>query len=90
MTQPITAHPLASKRDSSTSFQEGRLPESIAGLPRDAAHRIRDLPQGLRAPVLVGQHDRGLGPVPSGMWAIAPLRVLLVDPHLPEWLPDLS
>jgi hypothetical protein len=24
------------------------------------------------------------------MWAIAPLRLLLVDPHLSPWLPDLN
>ena len=71
-------------------FQEGRLPESIAGLPRDEAHPHPGLyprscqPQSWSASMIVILVQSLLG-----MWAIAPLRLLLVDPHLPPWLPDL-
>lgn len=68
----------------------GRLPEVLGGLPRDAAHPHPGLypasnaPQGWSASavVLVLQALLGLRP-----WA--PLGLLLVDPHLPPWLPDL-
>jgi hypothetical protein len=74
-------------------FQEGRLPESIAGLARDEAHPHPGIypkscePQSWSASMIVVLVQSLLG-----MWAIAPLRLLflLVDPHLPDWLPDLQ
>src|SRR5438105_2638392 len=74
----------------SALFQEGRLPESIAGLPRDEAHPHPGIyprscePQSWSASIIVVLIQSLLG-----MWAVAPLRLLMVDPHLPEWLPDL-
>jgi glycogen debranching enzyme len=71
-------------------FVANRLPESLGGFPRDAAHPHpgiypkSDEPQGWSASavVLIIQALLGLRPV-------APLGLLLVDPHLPPWLPDL-
>lgn len=71
-------------------FQESRLPESVGGLARDEAHPHPGIypkscePQSWSASMIVVLVQSLLG-----MWAIAPLRVLFVDPHLPEWLPDL-
>jgi glycogen debranching enzyme len=71
-------------------FQEGRLPESIAGLPCDEKHPHPGIylrscePQSWSASMIVVLIQSLLG-----MWAVAPLRLLLVDPHLPDWLPDL-
>lgn len=71
-------------------FVDNRLPESIGGMPRDREHPHPGIypksnePQGWSdsAVVLVIQ-------ALLGMRAAAPLGLLLVDPHLPEWLPDL-
>ncbi len=71
-------------------FVENRIPEVITGLPRDEQHPHPGIypesnePQGWSASaiVLVVQALLGLRP-------LAPLGLLLVDPHLPAWLPDL-
>ncbi len=71
-------------------FVANRLPEAVGGLPRDARHPHPGIypesnaPQGWSASmiVLLIQSLLGLRPV-------APLGLLLVDPHLPPWLPDL-
>ncbi|HEY7271074.1 MAG TPA: amylo-alpha-1,6-glucosidase, partial [Dehalococcoidia bacterium] len=71
-------------------FFANRLPEVVAGNPRDEQHPHPGIypyscePQGWSASaiVLLVQALLGLRP-------IAPLGLLVVDPHLPEWLPDL-
>jgi len=71
-------------------FAGHQLPEVIGGLPRDELHPHPGIypascaPQGWSASMipLVIQAFLGLRPA-------APLGLLLVDPHLPEWLPDL-
>ncbi|MDP9313298.1 MAG: amylo-alpha-1,6-glucosidase, partial [Chloroflexota bacterium] len=71
-------------------FVENRLPEAIGGLPRDAAHPHPGIypqanePQGWSASMIVLLVQSLLG-----MRPMAPLGLLLVDPHLPPWLPDL-
>jgi len=71
-------------------FIEGRLPESVAGMPRDEAHPHPGIypascePQSWSASMIVLLVQSLLGMLP-----LAPLRLLVVDPHLPEWLPDL-
>ncbi|HSH55653.1 MAG TPA: glycogen debranching N-terminal domain-containing protein [Candidatus Limnocylindrales bacterium] len=71
-------------------FTDNRLPEAVGGLPRDAAHPHpgiypqSNIPQAWSAsmvPVLIQSF--------LGMRPAAPLGVLLIDPHLPEWLPDV-
>ena len=52
--------------------------------------RIPASTRELRAAGLVGERDRAmLVQSMLGMVAFAPLGLLVVDPHLPEWLPDL-
>ena len=71
-------------------FTERRLPESLGGLPRtpDRAHPgiypESNEPQAWSASavILLIQAILGLRPV-------APAGLLLADPHLPAWLPDL-
>jgi hypothetical protein len=71
-------------------FVANRLPEAIGGLPRDARYPHPGIypkscePQGWSASMIVLLIQSLLG-----MRAAAPLHLLLVDPHLPEWLPDL-
>ena len=76
--------------DSTDLFVSNRLPEVIGGLPRDAAHPHPGVypnscePQGWSASAIVLIVQSLLGMVP-----IAPLGLLIVDPHLPAWLPDV-
>jgi glycogen debranching enzyme len=77
--------------ESTDLFIENRLPEVIGGLPRDDEHPHPGIyaascePQAWSASTLVLIVQALLG-----MIAIAPFRLLVVDPHLPAWLPDLT
>jgi len=76
--------------DSTELFIEHRLPEVIGGVQRDDLHPHPGLyphscePQGWSASAVVQLVQALLG-----MVAFAPMGLLVVDPHLPEWLPDL-
>ncbi len=71
-------------------FEENRLPESLGGLPRDPVHPHPGIyprsnePQSWSASMVVLLVQSLLG-----MRPMAPLGMLVVDPHLPSWLPDL-
>jgi glycogen debranching enzyme len=85
-------HRLAEATFAAAALFEGhRLPEAISGLPRDAAHPHPGVhpqacsPQGWSASAVVAVVQALLTLRP-----VAPLRTILVDPHLPEWLPDLE
>ncbi|MFC4017112.1 glycogen debranching N-terminal domain-containing protein [Micromonospora sp. GCM10011542] len=71
-------------------FEEHRLPEVLSGLPRDAAHPHPGVypnscsPQAWSASSVIALVQALLALRPA-----APLRTIFVDPHLPEWLPDL-
>jgi glycogen debranching enzyme len=77
--------------DTTELFEEGRLPEVVGGVQRDADHPHPGVypdscePQGWSASAVVQVIQSLLG-----MVAIAPARLLIVDPHLPVWLPDLT
>lgn len=72
-------------------FDGHRLPEALGGLPRDAGHPHPGVypdscsPQAWSASAVVALVQALLALRP-----VAPLRTILVDPHLPEWLPDLT
>lgn len=76
--------------DTTELFIEGRLPEVIGGIGRDPEHPHPGIypdscePQGWSSSAVIQMVQALLG-----MVAIAPARLLVVDPHLPEWLPDL-
>ncbi|MCA1587684.1 MAG: SDR family NAD(P)-dependent oxidoreductase, partial [Chloroflexi bacterium] len=67
-----------------------RLPEVISGVPRDPEHPHPGVypdscePQGWSASAVLMVVQALLG-----MVAVAPLGLLVVDPHLPPWLPEL-
>jgi glycogen debranching enzyme len=71
-------------------FIENRLPEVIGGVQRDPDHPHPGIypkscePQGWSASAIVMLVQSLLA-----MVAVAPLGLLVVDPHLPPWLPDL-
>ena len=75
---------------SSALFIEHRLPEVISGIQRDAEHPHPGIypdscePQGWSASAVVMVVQSLLA-----MVAVAPAGLLVVDPHLPAWLPDL-
>jgi glycogen debranching enzyme len=76
--------------DSTDLFIENRLPEAIGGIQRDSDHPFPGIypdscePQGWSASALVMVVQSMLA-----MVAMAPLGLLVVDPHLPAWLSDL-
>ena len=71
-------------------FVGHRLPETMGGLPRDPRHPHPGIypesnaPQGWSASMIILVIQALLG-----MRPVAPLGLLLIDPHLPAWLPDL-
>jgi glycogen debranching enzyme len=75
---------------SAALFVEHRLPEVIGGVQRDGEHPHPGIypsscePQGWSASAVVMVVQALLA-----MVAVAPLGILVVDPHLPPWLPDL-
>jgi glycogen debranching enzyme len=72
-------------------FELHRLPEVFAGHGRDAEHPFPGIypransPQSWSASAVVLLVRAMLGIAPY-----APLDTLLVDPHLPDWLPDVT
>jgi glycogen debranching enzyme len=84
-------HRLAAAVFQSTDlFIENRLPEVIGGIQRDVQHPHPGIypdscePQGWSASAIVLLIQSLLA-----MVAVAPMRLLVIDPHLPAWLPDL-
>jgi glycogen debranching enzyme len=77
--------------DAAACFEYRRLPECFAGHPRDADHPFPSLypaansPQAWSASTVVTLLQSLLG-----VQAYAPFNLLLVDPHLPGWLPEIT
>jgi glycogen debranching enzyme len=77
--------------DASALFAHHRLPELMGGYARDAEHphpgvyRRSQWPQAWSASAVFTLVQAMLGLRP-----MAPLGVLLIDPALPEWLPDVT
>lgn len=77
--------------EAATLFDYDRLPEVFGGHARDEQHPFpclyekADSPQAWSAsvPFIMMQALLGLYP-------FAPLRVLFLDPHLPDWLPEIT
>jgi len=76
--------------DAAALFEGHRLPEVISGLPRDERYPHPGIyptacsPQAWSASAVIAIVQALLGLRP-----VAPLNTILVDPHLPEWLPAL-
>ncbi|HTK94308.1 MAG TPA: glycogen debranching N-terminal domain-containing protein, partial [Terriglobales bacterium] len=77
--------------DTAALFDYHRLPEVLAGHPRDAEHPFPAIypqtnwPQAWSASAIFTLVQSLLG-----IYPYAPLHMLLLDPHLPEWLPELT
>lgn len=72
-------------------FDFYRLPELFAGHQRDRAHPFPALyPQGNSPQAWSASAVFTLVQSLVGLYPYAPLRVLLVDPWLPEWLPEIT
>ena len=72
-------------------FELDRLPEVFGGHPRDARHPLPGLYPGACSPqawsataVIQVCH------VMAGVNALAPLGALVIDPALPDWMPEVS
>jgi glycogen debranching enzyme len=76
--------------ESSTLFDYNRLPECFSGHPRDGDHPFPALypktnwPQAWSASSVFAIMQAILG-----LYPFAPTNLLLLDPHLPDWLPEL-
>jgi glycogen debranching enzyme len=76
--------------EAASMFEHHRLPELFSGHPRNGAHPFPAMypaansPQAWSASAVFSMVQAMLG-----LYPYAPLRLLLVDPHLPEWLPEI-
>jgi glycogen debranching enzyme len=76
--------------DAACLFEHYRLPELFAGHPRDENHPFPALyPQANSPQAWSASSVFCVLQAMLGLYPYAPLRTLFVDPHLPEWLPDI-
>jgi glycogen debranching enzyme len=77
--------------EAASLFEFYRLPELLSGHPRDnqhpfpAIHPNANSPQAWSASTVFPLLQSLVGVYPY-----APLKMLFVDPHLPEWLPEVT
>jgi glycogen debranching enzyme len=77
--------------EAASLFEFYRLPELFGGHPRDDAHPFPGIypnansPQAWSASAVFCFVQAMLG-----IYPYAPLKALLVDPHLPQWLPEIT
>jgi glycogen debranching enzyme len=77
--------------EATTLFDYKRLPECFSGHPRDAQHPFPALypktnwPQAWSASSLFSVLQAMLG-----IYPFAPTKLLLLDPQLPDWLPEIT
>lgn len=77
--------------EAASLFQFYRLPELFSGHPRDKQHPFPAIyanansPQAWSASTVFALLQSMIGVYPY-----APMRMLFVDPHLPEWLPEIT
>ncbi|HUP61053.1 MAG TPA: glycogen debranching N-terminal domain-containing protein [Thermoanaerobaculia bacterium] len=72
-------------------FDFYRLPELFSGHPRDADHPFPSLYPNANSPqAWSASATFSLLQAMLGLYPYAPLHLLVVDPHLPEWLPEIT
>jgi glycogen debranching enzyme len=77
--------------DAAAIFERYRLPEVFGGLPRDHRHPHPGIypdacaPQAWSASAVIWLIQAMLG-----LWSYAPLNALIVEPELPDWIPELT
>jgi glycogen debranching enzyme len=87
----LVEHICRAQFEAAALFEYYRLPEVFGGHPRNADHPFPALypkanwPQAWSASAVFLLVQALLG-----LYPYAPLNMLLLDPHLPEWLPELT
>ena len=72
-------------------FDAFRLPELFSGHARDAQHPFPSHYPGANSPqAWSASAVFSLLQAMLGLYPYAPLHLLLLDPHLPEWLPEIT
>jgi glycogen debranching enzyme len=72
-------------------FEYHRLPELFGGHPRDAQHPFPGIyPNANPLQAWSSSAVFTLLQAMLGLYPYAPLKMLVLDPHLPEWLPELT
>ena len=72
-------------------FEFYRLPELFGGHPRDAAHPFPAMYPNANSPqAWSASATFSLLQALLGLYPYAPLNLLVVDPHLPDWLPEIT
>ena len=72
-------------------FEHHRLPELFGGHPRDEQHPFPGLyPSSNPLQAWSSSSVFALLQAMLGLYAYAPLKLLVVDPHLPDWLPEIT
>ena len=77
--------------DAAELFEYRRLPELFAGHPRDDDHPFPGFyPNSNPLQAWSSSSVFALLQAILGLYPYAPLKMLVVDPHLPEWLPEYT
>lgn len=72
-------------------FEFHRLPELFGGHPRDERHPFPAIYPNTNSPQAWSASSVfSLLQALLGLYPYAPLQMLVIDPHLPEWLPELT
>jgi glycogen debranching enzyme len=77
--------------EAASLFDFYRLPELFSGHQRDDAHPLPSLyPQSCSPQAWSSSPIFSFVQSMLGLYPYAPLNMLLIDPHLPEWLPEIT
>ncbi|HYC60534.1 MAG TPA: glycogen debranching N-terminal domain-containing protein [Thermoanaerobaculia bacterium] len=77
--------------EAASIFEFHRLPELFGGHPRDERHPFPAIYPGANSPQAWSSSSVfSLLQAMLGLYPYAPLSMLVVDPHLPEWLPEIT
>jgi glycogen debranching enzyme len=77
--------------EAATLFEFHRLPECLTGHPRDSRHPFPAIYPSANSPQAWSSSAVfNLLQAMLGLYPYAPLRLLFVDPHLPDWLPEIT
>jgi glycogen debranching enzyme len=72
-------------------FEYHRLPELFGGQPRDVQHPFPSIyPNANPLQAWSSSSVFALLQAMLGLYPYAPLKMLVLDPHLPEWLPEIT
>ncbi|HEY0372005.1 MAG TPA: glycogen debranching N-terminal domain-containing protein [Thermoanaerobaculia bacterium] len=77
--------------EAASLFEFHRLPELFGGHPRDADHPFPAIYPNVNSPqAWSASAVFSLLQAMLGLYPYAPLKMLVVDPHLPDWLPEIT